>query len=382
MKIFDVYAIICLVLIALGILYLFFKLITAWDRRKANERIVIGQIRTVVRQNLSLSTALAIAAESERGAARTHLRRISKLLSQGLSLSRAVHLGFPNCSSIVVSLIAAGEHAGQLPLALEQAEQYLIERDWYKERFVDTVVWPYVIIVLVAITLVMSGLMVAVVPKYKAIFQDFNTELPMLTKTIIRFSEEFAALFWLIFFVTIISVPIGIYLSLRPRRIPDPTIISRIFDRLRWYCPFFRDVEFGRGMSAMLRTIRMSIRSGMSLEKAAQLASSIDVNVLLRPRMARFAELLAGGMNVRKASDHAGLGELTGVALAGGQRSGNMDAALRYASDYYVAIVSRTWSILRNMVWPIWVLILGVMVGLVVIAMFMPLVALINAATG
>jgi len=369
---------ICLLIIGLGVLYLFFRLITAWDRRRATERIVIGQINTVIRQNLSLPTALAIAAESESGVARVCLRHISKLLGQGLQLSEALRLGYPNCSAFLVSLISAGEKAGQLPLALSQVEQYLTDRDRIKTR-VGTIVWPYAIIVLTAATVVTAALMVTVIPKYKYIFKDFDAELPTLLNTIVNFADEFAALLWIVFGLILAALCLGIYWSLRPRRLGNLTFVSRFGDSLRWYCPGMHSLVFGGGMSAMLQTMRFGVRSGIGLEGSARLAADIDVNCHLRPRMLRFAELLSRGVNVRVASDKAGLGDLTGVALSNGRRSNDMDSALRYASDYYYAIVSRGWMLLRNMVWPVWVLILATIVGTIVYAMFEPLVALLDA---
>ncbi|MHC4800198.1 MAG: type II secretion system F family protein, partial [Planctomycetota bacterium] len=194
MRVEPVVVLVCASFILLG-LYLFLRLITAWGRRRAIERVVIGQISTVVRQNMPLATALSLAAESEREAARTNLKQISSLLGRGLDLSRAVQLGFPNCSAIVVSLIAAGQQAGQLPLALEQAEQYLMERDRQKERF-NPVVWPYFVIVLITLTLVLTGIMIFVIPKFRVIFQDFSPQLPGVTRLMLGFAEACAGILW------------------------------------------------------------------------------------------------------------------------------------------------------------------------------------------
>ena len=137
---------------------------------------------------------------------------------------------------------------------------------------------------------------------------------------------------------------------------------------------------FGRDMSAVLRYLRLAVRSGMTLEAGARLAAALDINTRLRPRVARFADLLQGGTNIRQAAIQAGLGEVTGIALAGGQRDGRLDAALRFVADYYDALVSRWYIVLRALTWPGCTLLLFGLVAFVALAMFQPLIALIDAS--
>jgi type II secretory pathway component PulF len=367
---------------ALGLIiaYMLFNIATAWMRRRTINRIVVGQIATVVRQNLPLATGLALAGESERGWARLHLKRIARLAGQGAPLSQALQVGYPDCPAMVLALVVAGEQAGQLPAALDQAEQYLIEETRRKTE-VDVSAWPYVLIVLTFTLTVVSGIMVAVVPKFKEIFKDFGANLPRLTVLLIEVSEFVAT--WAVFMcLAVAAIPLIIYLSIRPRRYPEPRLTSRIADWIRWHMPGCHRMEFASGLAGMLGVMRLAVRSGMDLPRAARVAAGLDVNVAMRPRMLRFADLLTGGRPVREAAREAGLGEVAAVALASGQRSGDMDAALRYATDYHAAFLSRSWVLLRNLTWPAYTLLIGCVVAFVVVSLFLPLVQLINAVMG
>ena len=356
-------------------------LATVRARSRFVERIVVGQIATVVRQNLPLATGLALAADSETGWPRTHLLRISKLLAQGLTLSEAMRVGFPDCPSLVLSLVAAGEKAGQLPAALDQAEDHLVERARRRDEF-DTSVWPYPAILLAFMCLTVAGIMVAVIPKFKEIFADFGVELPAMTRLLMSISEWFVSGTPPGWILVLIPVVIVACFWLRRRRYPDLQLRSRIADWIRWHVPGFRRAVFGQGMSVMLRLMRHAVRSGMNLAPAARLAAGVDVNACLRRRMTHFADLLARGMDVGQASDAAGLGRVATTALAAGQRAGNMDAALRYAADYHDAIVSRWWIVLKRLAWPLSTLVMASIVGFVVLALFTPLVTLINCVMG
>lgn len=360
-------------------LYALYQFATYHYRRAATERIVVGQIATVVRQNLPLATGLALAAESEGGWARVYLRRISRLLAQGLPLSQALQTACPDCSRLVLSLAIAGERAGQLPAAMDQAAEYLLERQ--RRRSPDEVsVWPYLLMVGSLTVLMVSGILVAVIPKYKEIFKDFDAVLPGLTVVLINIAESVAEFGWLLI-VPAILVPWGFYLSIRPRRVGRLAWTSRVADWFRWRTPGWRGVEHARSMQLALRVMRLAVRSGLSLEPAAAIAASVDLNQELSRRLRRFGDRLERGGGVREAAQEARLDPVTAVALAGGRRGGDMDAALRYAIDYHAAIAGRWWIVLRNLAWPAATLAMGLIVGFVVLAMFLPLVSLINSVS-
>jgi type IV pilus assembly protein PilC len=371
----------CLSIGVAVVLYVLYCLSTSWLRRRLTERIVISQIATVVRQNWPLATGVALAAEAERGWARVHLRRIAALLGQGSPLSEAVRVGFPDCPSIPLGLMMAGEKAGRLAAAMDEAENYLFERERRKPAD-DVSIWTYALIVIGFATLVVAGIMVAIVPKYKEIFKDFSTKLPSATQSLIDVAEAFVNGTPPLWIVPAIVVPLAVYWSLRPRRFPMLAWSSRVADWVRWRTPGWRQVEKARGLHAVLQVTRLGVQSGMNLAAAVRLAETIDVNAQLRPSVAKFGELLERGVSIRDAARHAGLGEVTGVTLAGGQRSGDMSAALRYVVDYYGSLASRSWIVLRNMAWPVMTLMMGLVVGWVVVALFVPLVALINSVTG
>lgn len=363
---------------AILLLWLAVMYVIAWSQRPAVERVVISQIAGVLRQNLPLPMALSLAGDSERGMARTHLKRISKLLSQGASLSEAMQLGYRECSPLVVSLVAAGEKAGRLPAALEQAEEYLIRKARWRRLF-DVPLRFYFMLVLSIAGLMVSGIMVAVIPKFKTIFADFGTTLPEGTVTLIDISEWFVAGTppgWLLVFL----LPV-VWIVLRFWKIEDQSVASRIGEAVRSSLPGVRRVEFGRGLAEMLRLMRTAVAGGMDLASAARLASSLRVNRYLRDRMLWFADLLEAGSRPADACRVSGLGPVLSTALAAGARSGNMDAALRYAADYHGALVTRWWIMLNSIAWPCCTVGLGLIVAFVVKALFEPLVELIRSVS-
>ena len=368
---------IIVITIAVPVVYLLIRVLMFPMVRRRVAEFVIGQLATVVRQDLPLATSVSLAADGERGMVRKRLNRIAAMLSRGVPLSTAVRLGLPECPATVLSLIMAGERAGQLDVALIQASDYLAQRARLRER-IDPTVLPYALLVLGTLLFIMSMLMVVVVPKLVEIMVDFEVESAPALFRVVHCCGPLMEVFWLVFPGLLATVVIGFYFKVRARSTPELSGISRIADWVRWHMPGLRTMQISDGLANMLRTMRFALRAGMAPPQAAALAADIDANWYLRRRMRNFAERIAGGASEPEAARDAELGTVTALAFANGRRSGDMDSALRYAADYYEAMISRFWIALSSLAWPLCTLALAVLVGLFVLTMFQPMWMLLD----
>lgn len=347
-----------------------------------NLRIMIGQMAMVASQNLPMATGLMLAAESEHGATGRVLKRIAKLLAEGLDVHTALERGYPQCPRIVVSVACAAEKAGRLPAALKLIEQYLVDRHRRKQQLMPAT-RLYALTVFVFLIFIWMGVMVVVVPKFQVIFADFGVRLPGLTIAIIKLSE------WVVqgagpFLV--VGIPLLVimlmYLRMRPRRPDRPRLTSRIADQIRWHTPVLGRLTCAEGLSVVIPLLCLFAEAGISLDRAARLVAEVDVNVVLRRRLERFADLVAKGVAPPQAANQAKLGNVLAVALSAGQFGNQLDTALQYAADYYHSLSSRFSMVLRNLSWPVVVLGLALLVGTFVVSLFIPLVTLINSVAG
>ncbi|HEY3246330.1 MAG TPA: type II secretion system F family protein [Phycisphaerae bacterium] len=370
--------VILLWLFPMTVLFLIYRISTAHLRRREQERAVIAQLATVIEQDLPLARALAIAADGERLRARRILKQISDLLCEGLPLSAAVERGFLDCPGVIRTLIDAGERAGQLPAALDQARQWLNRRSERRIRFGPAVL-SYVFVMLTCLLMVSSFVLIFLLPKFKDIFNDFNVQLPRKMAFFVEHGPILLQGLGALIIGMIAIAVVTLYVRFRPRHVPVPGVLSQMADEVRWRIPGWRRVEFAEGMTVMLRTLRFGIGAGLPLERAAELAAGLDVNVHLRLRMTRFARLLAEGQTARGAARDARLGQVAAIALAAGERGGDLDPALRYAADYYEALVSRWWIALSSLAVPLTTLAMGILIGTTIYTFFQPLVALINS---
>jgi len=346
-------------------------------RRRAFTRTAIGQSALVVREGLPLPAGLAAAADGEYGKTRRVLRRLSYWVGQGLSLSGALARRCPGCPGLVVSTVAAGERMGQLPRALDALEEHLAHEDKWRARF--RINWPYAVIVPSFTLMVLSGALFFVLPKYRNIFDDFDVELPAATQLVSEVGDYLWAGSGITPLLILAGAILAIYVTFRPRQPARPRLLSRVGDAIKWSLPGWRTMQEAAGMVWIIRILRLGLAAGESLDRAARQAADVDVNLGLRKRVGRWADAMEKGVPPHEAARAVGLDELFVQTLLTGSRDGSMDVAMRYAEQYYAAKSVHWLMIVGQAAWPFVVLAMGLMVGTFALAMFTPLVALIEA---
>ncbi len=353
-------------------------------RQTSVVRTVVNHLSAITRLHLPLAQALHVTAESERGRLAVLLGDLGTQVSKGLPLSTALRRAEPSCPPLVTSMIAAGEQAGRLPDALDDVQRTLSGD--LQEAAVDQPggpeAWLYPVGILFFTLIVLTFVVVLIVPKYEEIFSDYDAVLPAATVNLIDAarwgtsgaSPVLAAGALLLLFVV---APAVIALTLRE---PNESMTQVIVDTAGWVPRLTRPIEFGKGMSIALGVLGLGLAAGMTLPAAANLAATVRINRYLRRRWDHFGRLLNGGAGAADSAREAGLGNVFAWACRSLER-GQADAGpvLRHAADYHRATAARWWRGLFRMAWPVVTCLLGCLVGYVVLALFLPIVALINA---
>lgn len=411
--------------------------VTRRRRRIANARIVFGQLAMLTGQHMPLGPGLLIAGQSERGRAGKLIRRIARLISDGVPIASAIEQAFPECPRTEQSMIRGAARSGRLVPTLRLIESRLGE-DHHLRTTPLRVSLYYTGLLLTFTIILWSATLIAIIPKYTEILSDFETEFPPLTQGVLdatyAIRDALAAIVepiggvlyllarWLTFsvlriltpsmeldfvdtpfdmflisFAALLAVTLPAWYLLTSgggdesrgrrvlRRLGWYALKRRVhegyripFDRILWHLPGWSAMERYRGLGAMLPMLRLYLNAGMPFDRAAALAADIKVNGVLRQRMKRFSELIRQGEPPHRAAGTVGLGDMVVTALRSGQH-GDLDPALRYAGDYYRHAVSRLYLVLQSMSWPVLVIMMGLLIGLIALALFLPLVQLTNS---
>jgi type IV pilus assembly protein PilC len=229
---------------------------------------------------------------------------------------------------------------------------------------------------------VLAWVMILIMPRFRNIFDDFGTPLPRITVALIDVTSWLAVYGWLLLvipLVVLLTVAItGIGVHAKDRA----GVLARIISELRWALPVTRALDYGLGMAKAARSMAMGIRSGVGTERAVALTSTVSVTNHLRYRLAEFAEEVQAGIAPHTAARHAKLGDVFVCALEMVARGEDAERALGHAADYYEAIAYRWWHALVAITGPLTTLAIAVVVGFIALALFLPLIALINSVSG
>jgi len=374
---------------AYGLLYISafaFCLLTAgFASRRAIADDVLATVAAAVRQNLPLHGALAAAAEGRSDKRSRVLRSIANRLAQGLPLSEALRLGFRGCPGHAVALITAAERTGQVAAAVACLQKDAAGRRARRPAGGSVQPW-YPVAVLMVCAIVVIGVFVVIIPKYEKILRDFGADVPPLTQGLIGVSRWMVAFsplgIPLLLGVLIAAVAIWIVTSVRARRPDRPRMLSAAGDRVKWRLPGVRWFERNDSLLHTVEFLRLALEAGNTVDSAVSAARDLDVNYCFRKRLSRWHDRILRGEDIAAAARKAGMGKALAWAFDTRANPGSTPRVLASLETFYRGNHSHAAQLVRSAVWPCVSLALAAVVGVVVVAMFLPLKAVIEAAMG
>ncbi|MFA9480379.1 type II secretion system F family protein [Phycisphaerales bacterium AB-hyl4] len=364
-----------------GLLLLVMLGVIARRVRERRAMLVLSHLEQTIRLNLPLPAMLHAAAVSENGKARLRFSRLREAIETGSSLGDAVAAQVPELPSRAVSLIAVGERLGQLPATLGRLvrESRHDHRDQEPEQ---ALVWAYALVLLLTLVFVFAGISIFIMPSYVEIFADFDASLPWLTQVTIAFAWTRVPVFLLVATIVLALAAAGHatwqMLHTADRR-PKPW--AALTDHLLWCVPGVRSMVRDRALADVFGCVADALRAGQPMESALQQASELPMNAVVRRRLRRWADAVQAGRNMGEAARAARLPAMACGLIGPAQRVGEMARTFTFLGRYYQLRFSRLVEIGRATVLPAVVLIAALFVGCLVLAMFLPLVQLLETLT-
>lgn len=352
--------------------------------RDATALYVISTIGSSMRQNLPLPMALESAAGEPRDKRSRILSSIKKWLVQGYSLSESIKRGYPKCPGYAVAMIAAAERIDQLPLAMASIEADMRAKADEKRKLRP--VHPlYPLILVTFMFLIMCALVWRVIPTFNSVLIEMTggAALPFATQLLMRVTNYWW-LFGLVFaliVIVIVIVPVSILIKLRPRRPQRQYLFSRIGDFVKWHLPVLHWFERSYSMVQTVEFLRLSLNAGCTVNSAIANTLDLDVNNSFRKRLRKWLTKVEAGDNIAAAVKESGLSSTLAWAFDDKVNQGNTLSILETLESFYRSNYSYYVNLVRFIMWPCVIIIMGVMVGFVVFAIFSPGVAVIHHLT-
>ena len=323
------------------------------------------ELRSLLDAGLNLVEALQTLAEKDaHGERHEVVSGIVAALHRGEPFSQAI-AGFPqHFSPLYVATIKAAERTGNVPEALGRYIEYQQEFDSVRKKVVAASVYP--VILMVVGTLVVGFLMLYVVPRFAKVYEDMAGTLPFFSQLLLGFGSFVGKNAALIF----IGGLSGVFSSVWALSRPD--IRAMLADRM-WRIPSLGERMKVYQLARLYRTAGMLMRAGIPAVRTLDMVRDL-LPAHLRPKLLAAQTSIEQGQPMSVAFGAAGLA--TPVAsrmMAVGERSGDMGRMLSEIARFHDDEVARFIDVFTRAFEPILMAVLGLVVGLVVVLMYMPI---------
>lgn len=325
------------------------------------------QLATMMKAGVPLLQAFDIVGKGHPNPAVAKLLvDIKSDVETGSSLSAAFRKYPLHFDHLYCNLVAAGEQAGILDSLLDRLATYKEKILAIKSKIKSALVYPSAIIVVAfAITAV---IMIFVVPTFKDLFSSFGAELPGPTKMVIAISDIFVT-WWLVIFGVLGSAVWFFFYSWK-----RSTAMQAVMDKLLLRLPIFGPLIRKATMARFARTLSTMFAAGVPLVEALDSVAGATGNIVYANATKRIQSDVSTGSSLTVSMQNAQVFDSMVIQMTAiGEESGALDSMLSKVADFYEAEVDDAVASISSLMEPVIMVVLGVLIGGLVVAMYMPI---------
>ncbi|ENS7860305.1 pilus assembly protein PilG [Neisseria gonorrhoeae] len=347
---------------------------TSSKRKITQEDITVftRQLSTMIKAGLPLMQAFEIVARGHGNPSMTEmLMEIRGQVEQGSSLSRAFSNHPKYFDRFYCNLVAAGETGGVLESLLDKLAIYKEKTQAIRKKVKTALTYP-VSVIAVAIGLVFV-MMIFVLPAFKEVYANMGAELPPLTQTVMDMSDFFVSYGWMV----LIALGFAIYgfLKLKARSIK----IQRRMDAILLRMPIFGDIVRKGTIARWGRTTATLFAAGVPLVDVLDSTAGAAGNLIYEEATREIRTRVIQGLSMTSGMRATELFPNMMLQMSSiGEESGSLDDMLNKAAEFYEDEVDNAVGRLSAMMEPIIIVILGLVIGTLLVAMYLPLFNLGN----
>lgn len=354
----------------------------AFEKKAKTYKLPLGELAIFTQQLSSLLSAglplvqclEALQDQTEDPVFRIILRDVRSDISQGSAFSHAVKAYPKAFNSLFISMVEAGEASGALAEILSKVAVYFESSVKLTKKVKSAMTYPIAVIGL-AVALV-NVLLIFVIPVFAAMFNDFGAKLPAPTQMLIDLSDFLKANFFYLG-----AGAYGVFWALgkfvatpRGRRVKDETLIK---------APIFGNLIHKIALSRFCRTYATLIRSGVPILRTLEIVAAASNKVQIEDACADIAKHVSQGGQVSELlAMNSFFPPMMKHMVKAGESTGNVDGMMNKIADFYDTESEATVASLTSLIEPMLIVFLGVVVGGIVMAMFLPIFQLGAVAGG
>ncbi len=339
--------------------------------------IFTRQLATLIDSGLPLLRSLTVLEKQEPNPVlKATVSALAENVQGGSTFSESLAQHPKIFNKLYVNMVKAGELGGVLEIVLNRLAEYQEKAQKLKNKIVSAMVYP-VIVMFIAVAILVF-LMIFIVPKFKEMFTNTDSELPLISKIVFGMSEFFLArpLFVPNVVFAFIAFGIGVFLfNLWGRTVGG----RRIIDNMKLKMPVLGDIQRKSAVSRFSRTLGTLVTSGVPILQALNITRDTAGNVVISHAIEKVHEAVKEGETIVTPLQASGVFPNMVISMVDvGEETGQLPEMLLKVADVYDDEVDNAVTALTSILEPIMIVILALIVGAVVFALFLPLIKMIS----
>jgi len=325
------------------------------------------QMATMLKAGVPLVQSFEIVEEGlENNKMRTLVKRLHEDVSSGVGIGTALRKHPRHFDDLYCSLIEAGEQSGSLETMLDRVATYKEKGEALKRKVKKALTYPAAVIVVAVI--VTGILLVKVVPVFAQTFRGFGADLPAFTQFVLNIST-FLQSWWLIFITFLIVSAVGF----REAKLRSPTFAD-IVDKFNLKIPIIGNIIYESSVARFARTLSTTFAAGVPLIEALDSVAGSAGNAVFRDAIRQVRDDVSTGLQLNSAMRSTGLFPTLLLQLTAiGEESGALDEMMDKAATHFEESVDSQVDNLTALLEPFIMSVLGIVVGGLMVAMYLPI---------
>ena len=334
--------------------------------------IFTRQFSTMINAGLPLVQALDILAQqTENKDLAAITKQVVYDVESGHTLADALRKHPKGFTDLYVNMVAAGEAGGILDTILLRLAQFLEKNDAIIRKVKGAMVYPTVIFSVAGLAI--AVLLIFVIPTFQTMFASAGIVLPLPTRIVITASDLLQGYWWLM----LLLMGAGAFVVNRYYKTASGKLN---IDRLLLHMPVLGDLIRKSAVSRFTRTLGTLISSGVSILDGLEITARTAGNMVIHNAVMDSRASIAGGETISAPLQRSKVFPPMVISMiAVGEQTGGLDEMLSKIADFYDDEVDAAVSTLLSLLEPIMIVVLGVIVGGMVVAMYLPIFDMVNA---
>ncbi len=329
--------------------------------------IFFRQLATMLSAGIPLVQSFEIIGVGhEKPSVQKLLMDVKNQIEGGLTLHDALARHPLYFDALSINLIQAGEQAGALESLLDKIATYKEKTEAIKKKIKKAMFYPAAVLGVAVIVTVI--LLIFVIPQFETLFKGFGADLPAFTLMVIGMSKFVQTKGW---FLAIVAGGGAFAFGHFYKR---SRVMQENIDRLLLKMPIVGPILRKAAIARFARTLSTTFSAGVPLVEALQSVAGATGNIVYESAVIRMKDEVSTGQRLQRAMENSGLfPNMVNQMIAVGEESGSLDTMSSKVADFYELEVDAAVDSMSSLLEPLIMVILGVLVGGLVVAMYLPI---------